>query len=112
MFTSGEAPMAIKRPTKSRGMPSHKPVASAPLRHVDVRAPQQMVPGEVYVGWLCKNRSCGRVMAIAATAPGSKALTEVVDQLTAIKCPHCGDENLYRWSDRSEQKYTPKSMEI
>jgi predicted RNA-binding Zn-ribbon protein involved in translation (DUF1610 family) len=112
MFTSGEAPMAIKRPTKSRGMPSHKPVASAPLRHVDVRAPQQMVPGEVYVGWLCKNRSCGRVMAIAATAPGGKALTEFVDQLTAIKCPHCGDENLYRWSDRSEQKYTPKSMEI
>jgi hypothetical protein len=40
--------MAIKRPTKSRGTPSHKPVASAPLRHVDVRAPQQMVPGEVY----------------------------------------------------------------
>jgi H+-transporting ATPase len=30
--------MAIKRPTRSRGTPSHKPVASAPLRHVDVRA--------------------------------------------------------------------------
>jgi hypothetical protein len=44
------AVMAIKRQIKSRGMPSHKPVASAPLRHVDVRAPQQMVPGEVYVG--------------------------------------------------------------
>ena len=111
MFISGEAPMAIKRPTKSRGTPSHKPVASAPLRHVDVRAPQQMVPGEVYVGWLCKNRSCGRVIAIAATAPGGKALTDFDDQLTAIKCPHCGDENLYRWSARSEQKYTPKSVE-
>ena len=91
---------------KRKGTPSHKPAASAPLRHVDVRAPQQMVPGEVYVGWLCKNRSCGRVIAIAPTAPGGKALTDFDDQLTAIKCPHCGDENLYRWSARSEQKYS------
>jgi hypothetical protein len=105
-----EAEMAIKRPTKSRGTPSHKPIASAPLRHVDVRAPRQMVPGEVYVGWLCKNRSCGRVIAIAATAPGGKALTDFDDQLTAIKCPHCEDENLYRWSARSEQNYSPKSV--
>jgi predicted RNA-binding Zn-ribbon protein involved in translation (DUF1610 family) len=97
--------MAIKRPTKSRGTPSHKSVASAPLRHVDVRAPQQMVPGELYVGWLCRNRSCARVIAIGATAPGGKASTDFDDQLTAIKCPHCGDENLYRWSTRSEQKY-------
>jgi hypothetical protein len=100
--------MAIKRPVKSRGTPSHKPIASAPLRHVDVRAPQQMVAGELYVGWLCKNRSCGRLIAIAATAPGGKALTDFDDQLTAIKCPHCADENLYRWSARSEQQYTPK----
>jgi hypothetical protein len=34
--------MAIKRPSKGNGTPSHKPVASAPLRHVGVRAPQQM----------------------------------------------------------------------
>ena len=111
MFISGEVAMAIKRPTKSRGTPSHKPIASAPLRHIDVRAPQQMVPGEVYVGWLCKSRSCGRVIAIADTASGGKALTDINDQLTAIKCPHCGDEDLYRWSSRSEQKYTPKSVE-
>ena len=101
--------MAIKRPTKGKGTPSHKPVASAPLRHVEVRVPQQMVPGELYVGWLCKNRSCGRVIAIAATAAGGKAL-DFNDQLTAIKCPHCQDENLYRWSARSEQNYTPKSV--
>jgi predicted RNA-binding Zn-ribbon protein involved in translation (DUF1610 family) len=101
--------VAIKRSTKSRGAPSHKPVASTPLRHVDVRAPQQLVPGELYVGWLCKNRSCGRLIAIATTAPGGKALTAFDDQLTAIKCPHCGDENLYRLSARSEQKYTPNS---
>jgi len=102
--------MAIKRPTKSRGTPSHKTVASAPLRHVDVRARQQMVPGELYAGWLCKNRSCGRVIAIGATALGGKASTEFDDQLTAIKCPHCGDEDLYRWRARSDQKYTPKRV--
>jgi predicted RNA-binding Zn-ribbon protein involved in translation (DUF1610 family) len=101
--------MAIKRPTKGKSTPSHKPVATAPLRHVDVRPPQRMVPGEVYVGWLCKNRSCGLAIATADTAPGSKASTEYDDQLTAIKCPHCGDENLYRWSARSEQNYAPKS---
>jgi hypothetical protein len=102
--------MAIKRSSKGKGAPSHKPVATAPLRHVDVRAPQQMVPGEVYVGWLCKNRSCGLVIATAATALAGKASTEFDDQLTAIKCPHCQDENLYRWSARSEQNYTPKSV--
>ena len=101
--------MAIKRPIKSRGMATHKPIASAPLRHVDVRAPQQMVPGEVYVGWLCKNRACGLVIAITAAATGDKAPTAYDDQLTAIKCPHCGDEDLYRWSTRSEQTYMPKS---
>jgi len=37
--------MAIKRPTKSKGTPSHKPIATTPLRHVDVRAPQRMAPG-------------------------------------------------------------------
>ena len=46
--------MAIKRSSKGKGTLSHKPVASAPLRHVDVRAPQQMVLGEVYAGWLCE----------------------------------------------------------
>jgi len=102
--------MAIKRPTKTKGTPSHKSVASAPLRHVDVRAPQQMVAGEIYVGWPCKNRSCGLVIAIVATASGGKALTDFNDQLTAIKCPHCQDENLYRWSARSELKYSPKSV--
>ena len=101
--------MAIKRPIKGKGTPSHKPVASAPLRHVDVKAPQQMVLGELHVGWLCKNRSCGLVIAISTTAFGGKELTELDDQLTAVKCPHCGDEDLYRWSARSPQKYAPKS---
>ncbi len=100
--------MAIKRSAKGKGTSAHKPVASAPLRHVDVKAPQQMVPGQVYVGWLCKNRSCGQVIAIVAT-PGGKASTDFEDQLTAIKCPHCEDENLYRWSARSEQNYNSKS---
>jgi hypothetical protein len=40
-----------------------------------------------------------------------KALTDFDDQLAAIKCAHCGNKNLYRWSARSEQNYTPKSVE-
>ena len=102
--------MAIKRPTKSRGTPSRKPVTSVAVRHVDVRSKPQMVPGHRYVGWLCKNRSCGALIAIALPPAGSKtAVSEFDDQLTAIKCPHCGDEDLYRWSARSEHEYTLKS---
>ena len=102
--------MAIKRPARNRGTPVRKVVASATVRHIDVRAPHQMVPGELYPGWLCKNKSCGLVIAIALTQPQIKAaLAESGDQLTAIKCPHCGDEDLYRWSARGEHNYTPAS---
>jgi hypothetical protein len=101
--------MAIKRPSKSRGTPSHKAVTAAPLRHVDVRAAQQMVPNEPYIGWLCKNRSCGLVIAVAGATPGSKPAAELDDPLTAITCPHCGNEDLYRWSARSEVKYMPRT---
>jgi predicted RNA-binding Zn-ribbon protein involved in translation (DUF1610 family) len=104
--------MAIKRPSKSRGTPAHKAVTSAPLRHVDIRTLQQMVPDELYVGWLCKHRPCGLVIAIADTTPGVKAPAELDDPLTAIKCPHCGEEDLYRWSARSERKYAPKSTPV
>jgi hypothetical protein len=109
-FSSGDRSMAIKRPTKSRGTPSRKPVTSVALRHVDVRAKPQMVQGERYVGWVCKNRSCGTLIAIALPPAGSKvAVAEFDDQLTAIKCPHCGDEDLYRWSARGEHEYSVKS---
>jgi predicted RNA-binding Zn-ribbon protein involved in translation (DUF1610 family) len=109
-FSSGERSMAIKRPTKSRGTPSRKPVTSITVRHVDVRSKPQMVPGNRYVGWVCKNRSCGALIAIALPPAGSKVvMPELDDQLTAIKCPHCGDEDLYRWSARSEHEYTVKS---
>ena len=98
--------MAIKRPSKSRGTPVRKAVTSPGLRHVDVKASRQMVPGDLYLGWVCKNKSCGRVIAIALTQEGSKpGAAESDDQLAAIKCPHCGDEDLYRWSARSEHKY-------
>ncbi|HTV95467.1 MAG TPA: hypothetical protein VME42_05675 [Steroidobacteraceae bacterium] len=99
--------MAIKRPAKSRGTPSHKSVVSAPLRHVEIRVPRQMVAGEPYVGWPCKK--CAQVIAIGAAVPGGKTSADFDDPLTAIKCPHCGDENLYRWSARGELTYTPKS---
>jgi hypothetical protein len=104
--------MAIKRPMKSRSTPSHKPVAAVPLRHVDVRAPQQMVPNDPYIGWLCKNRACGLVIGIAGATPGGKTAAEFDDPLTAITCPHCGDEDLYRWSARSELRYTPRAAGV
>jgi predicted RNA-binding Zn-ribbon protein involved in translation (DUF1610 family) len=102
--------MAIKRPTKSRGTPSRKPVTSVAARRVDVRSKPQMVPGNLYVGWLCKNRSCGALIAIAPPVGSKVAAPEFDDQLTAIQCPHCGDEDLYRWSSRSQHEYTLKSV--
>jgi hypothetical protein len=71
-----------------------------------------MLPGELYLGWVCKNKSCRLVIAIALTQAGSNpALAESDDQLAAIKCPHCGDEDLYRWSARREHKYTAGSAD-
>ena len=102
--------MAIKRTSKSLGTPVRKTVTSPGLRHVDVRVSHQMVPGDVYVGWLCKNKSCGLVIAVVPTPAGDKPRSaESDDQLAAIKCPHCADEDLYRWSARSEHKYTPRN---
>jgi hypothetical protein len=103
--------MAIKRPSKSMGTPLRRPVASVAVRQVDLKSKQQMVAGDRYLGWLCKNRSCGIVIAIALPPAGGKvAGPELDDQLTALKCPHCGDEDLYRWSARSEHEYAPKSV--
>jgi hypothetical protein len=99
--------VAIKRPSKSMGTPVRRQVASPGLRHVDVKVPHQMVPGDAYLGWLCKNKACGLVIAIALPPAGSKpAAADSGDQLAAIKCPHCGNEDLYRWSARSEHPYT------
>jgi hypothetical protein len=82
-------------------------VTSPGLRHVDIMMPNQMVAGDLYPGWLCKNKSCGRVIAIAPAAAGGKpAAAASDDQLAALKCPHCGNEDLYRWSARSEHPYT------
>lgn len=104
---AGEAPMSIKRPSKSTGTPVRKAAASPGVRHVDVLASRQMVPGDVCSGWLCKNKSCGLVIAIAPVPAGTKpALADSDDQLIVIKCPHCGDENLYHSSARSEHRYT------
>ena len=98
--------MAIKRPSKSLGTPVRKSVTSPGLRHVDLRMPPQMLPGDLYLGWVCKNKSCARVIAIALPPPGSKPTSaDSADQLAAIKCPHCGNEDLYRWSARAEHQY-------
>lgn len=98
--------MSIKRTSKSSGTSARKPATSPGVRHVDVMPPRLMVTGDVYSGWLCKNKVCGRVIAIAPPQAGGKpALSDADDQLVVIKCPHCGDENLYRSSNRSEHKH-------
>ena len=99
--------MAIKRSSKSLGTPVRRQVTSPGLRHVDIMMANQMVAGDLYPGWLCKNKSCGRVIAIApAPAGGKPAATGSDDQLAALQCPHCGNEDLYRWSARGEHQYT------
>ena len=98
--------MAIKRPSKSMGNPVRKTVASPGLRHVELRPRTQMVPGDTYLGWVCKNKACGLVMAVALPPAGAKpAAGEYDDQLAALKCPHCGNEDLYRWSARGEHQF-------
>ena len=98
--------MAIKRSSKSLGTPVRAAATSPAVRNAEVRARQQMVTGEAYSGWVCKNKSCGLVIAIAA-APADGKPSESDDRLVVVKCPHCGDEDLYRWSARSELTYTP-----
>lgn len=98
--------MAIKRSSKGRGGPVRKTAATAPIRHVEVLATPRMTPGESYMGWLCKSRNCGLLIAIDPPTTGAKgAGIEFEDQLAAIKCPHCGDEDLYRWSARALHVY-------
>lgn len=98
--------MSIKRPSKSTGTGVRKPVASTGVRHVEVMATRQMVSGELYSGWTCKNKSCGRVIAVVPPTAASKSTSAQYDDQVVIKCPHCGDENLYRWSARGEHPYT------
>ena len=69
-----------------------------------------MTAGEPYLGWLCKNKACALVIAIALPPGGAKpAAGEYDEQLAALKCPHCGNEDLYRWSARGEHPYLVKS---
>jgi hypothetical protein len=99
--------MSIKRSSsKSSGTGARKPATSPVVRHVDVMAPRQMAAGDTYAGWLCKNKTCGRVIAIVPPQAGGKpAFADSDDQLVVIKCPHCGDENLYRLNNRGEHQY-------
>ncbi|MBS0578123.1 MAG: hypothetical protein JSR36_02550 [Proteobacteria bacterium] len=102
--------MAIKRPSKSLGTRVRKTVTSPGLRHVDLKMPQQMVPGNLYVGWLCKSKACGTVIAVALPPDDPKnATADSDDQLCAVKCPHCGNEDLYHWNARREHAYAPKN---
>lgn len=101
--------MAIKRSSKSRGTPLRKPVSSAAVRHMDVLPRHRMVAGTVYEGWLCKNPTCGLVIAVAQPSESGKPARDSEDHLSVLKCPHCGNEDLYRWSARGEHAYAPEN---
>lgn len=97
--------MALKRSSKGPGKTLSKPMASA-VRHMEVRAKHQMAAGQSYEGWLCKGSGCGRVIAIAQAPAGSKPVApDPNDHLVAVKCPHCGNEDLYRWNNRADHKF-------
>ncbi|HEX4050421.1 MAG TPA: hypothetical protein VHY19_06050 [Steroidobacteraceae bacterium] len=99
--------MALKRSAKGFGKSVSKPMASA-VGHIEARSRQQMVGGQTYEGWLCKDTKCARVIAIAASPAGGKqAAGGSEDRLVALKCPHCGNEDLYRWNQRAEHTYQP-----
>jgi len=98
--------MALKRSSKGFGKAVNRPMASA-VRHLEVRTRQQMAAGQSYEGWLCKSGGCGLVIAVAPAPAGTK-LAEPDDHLVAAKCPHCGNEDLYRWNSRGEHPFLPK----
>lgn len=99
--------MALKRSSKGFGKAINRPMASA-VRNVEVKAKQQMVAGQSYEGWLCKGKGCGVVIAIAATpAPSKTGNPEPADRLVTAKCPHCGNEDLYRWDARGPHAFVP-----
>ena len=98
--------MSIKRSSKSMGTATRKSAASPAVRHVEVMMPRQMSAGEAYVGWLCRNKACARVIAISPQPTAEKPAPAAGDDSTVvIKCPHCADENLYRLSALAEQRY-------
>lgn len=100
--------MAIKRSSKSRGTPQRKPVSSAAVRHIEIIPKHQMAAGTVYEGWLCKNAACAQVIAVAESSSDSVPTTrDSEDHLSVLKCPHCGNEDLYRWSARGQHTYAP-----
>jgi hypothetical protein len=100
--------MSIERPSKSFGTAVRKPASSPGVRHLDVATPRQMVPGVLYCAGLCKNESRGLVIAIAPAPAGSKPASAEADGQVVLKCPHCGNENLYRWSTRGEYRYAAR----
>ncbi|MGH9642043.1 MAG: hypothetical protein ACRD3Q_06415 [Terriglobales bacterium] len=83
---------------------------------VEILAAKKMVAATEYVGWLCLNRACGLVIAIADIA-ASDALhgpTPVVhgpDHTPVIECPRCQNEDLYRWDARERRIHVPKKSE-
>ena len=107
--------MSIKRrSTGSTKSTARKPVTSSTRQRVEILPTRKMVPGDEYLGWLCKNSACGLLIAIADVAAadavaGKTPILDEPDHLAAVTCPHCQNEDLYRWNARVRRPYVPKS---
>ena len=73
-----------------------------PLRFTDILPPRAMKSGREYESWKCNNEACEQPIVPRRQRLDRPAL------VLSIKCPHCGNEDLYRWSARSEHQYAVK----
>ena len=108
--------MSIKRRATGSAKPAAKAIVSSTRGRVEILPARKMVAGTEYVGWLCRNKACGLVIAIAdiAAADALHGPTPVVhepDHTPVIKCPHCQNEDLYRWNSRERRVYVPKKSD-
>ena len=105
--------MSIKRRATGGTKPAAKAVVSSTRGRPEILPAQKMVAGTEYVGWLCRNKACGLLMAIADVAvadpsQGPPPIKHEPDHTPVIKCPHCQNEDLYRWNSRERRVYVPK----
>ena len=109
--------MSIKRRATGSAKPGANAVVSGTRGRVEILPARKMVAGTEYVGWLCRNKACGLVIAVAelaaADAPhGPVAVVHEPDHTPVIKCPHCQNEDLYRWKAREPRVYTPRTSNV
>ena len=102
--------MAIKRPSKSMGTPYVGRWPQLPCAMSTSGQSSRWFQGIATSGGCVRTAHAECSLPLHSHRQEAKwPCPNIDDQLTALKCPHCGDEDLYRWSARSEHEYTLKS---